>query len=270
MTAPWTDAEIHASLDLQAAVPGVLEHFARFKRDSAAMMARHRVDKHFYGSTPAEYWLEVAPTSEAPASPLAVFIHGGYWRAFTADELMFVAEPILAQDMRFLSINYALCPAVSFTTLVDQVLAAVDAIAARFSGRPIWLIGHSAGAHLAMMACRRDLRAPRPPIVRASLVSGIYDLAPVARSFLQGELHLTAPEVRGCSPLYAPADLAVHYHLLHGQRETPIFCQQSHDMASALSAQGATVRSDVVAAVDHFEILSAVFDADGPMLAGVN
>ena len=49
-----------------------------------------------YGPTREEY-VDVFPPTGAGPSPVHVFIHGGYWRRFSARDFSFVARPLAAR-----------------------------------------------------------------------------------------------------------------------------------------------------------------------------
>ena len=73
-----------------------------------------------YGPTLAEH-NDIFPAGKG--APLHVFIHGGYWRRFSAREHSFVAPPLTARGIAVVVVNYALCPFVTIDEIVRQVRA---------------------------------------------------------------------------------------------------------------------------------------------------
>jgi acetyl esterase/lipase len=80
-----------------------------------------------------------------------MFVHGGGW---SRGERAMVSElPAYAQrhGLTLASTSYRLAPAVSARESAMDVAAAVADLKRRLPGRPLYLLGHSAGAHLAAL-----------------------------------------------------------------------------------------------------------------------
>jgi arylformamidase len=194
-----------------------------------------------FGPTLAE-WVDVFPAERAGA-PIHVFIHGGYWRAFSASDFSFVAESAVARGYAAVIVNYALCPQVSLTEIVRQTRAALAwtwTNAASFGGDAgrIVVSGHSAGGHLAARVAatgwRRDYGLP-DDLVKAILpISGLFDLEPIRRCWLQPVLAISADEVLEHSPIRRLPDLRLPAVVAVGGLETSEFRRQSRDYAAAL------------------------------------
>lgn len=192
-----------------------------------------------YGPTRDEY-LDVFPAGER--SPVHIFIHGGYWRRFSARDHSFVAPPLVAAGLAVLVVNYALCPEVTIDEIVRQVRASIAWArhnAASFGGDPerITVSGHSAGGHLTAMALVTDWAGAYdlpPDTVKAGLpISGLFDLAPFPYSFLQPALQLDWSQVRRNSPVgLVPAQGAPMVAAVGGD-ESEEFRRQSQAFADA-------------------------------------
>jgi acetyl esterase/lipase len=105
-----------------------------------------------YGSKPKQK-LDVYAHDGLEKAPVLVFVHGGGWRI--GDKSMVHALPEYAERNGFLlmSVGYRLAPEVTARGCAEDVAAAVAwaiANAARYGGDPrrVFLVGHSAGAHL--------------------------------------------------------------------------------------------------------------------------
>lgn len=83
--------------------------------------------------------------------PILVFVHGGGW-AF-GDKSMVHALPDYAarHGLTLISTEYRLAPEVTAREQAEDLAAAVSHIRRSLPGRPIVLVGHSAGAHLAAL-----------------------------------------------------------------------------------------------------------------------
>jgi acetyl esterase/lipase len=115
---------------------------------------------------------------------LVLDIHGGGWvigNARMNDQLN--AAMIAACDVAVVSVDYRLVPNVSINQAMDDCLAAARWLLgegpAEYAGLPVYLVGESAGAHLAAATLLR-LKA-WPGLLRridgAVLYYGVYDLA---------------------------------------------------------------------------------------------
>jgi arylformamidase len=160
-----------------------------------------------YGPSRDEY-LDIFPAGDG--APVHLFVHGGYWRRFSAREHGFVAPALVAAGIGVLVVNYALCPAVTIDEIVRQVRAAVawaHGHAASFGGDPrrITISGHSAGGHLAAMALSTDWPGwydlPTDVLKGGVAISGLFDLAPFPFSYLQPALQLDWAQVHRNSPI---------------------------------------------------------------------
>jgi acetyl esterase/lipase len=129
------------------------------------------------------------PTGVGGARPMAVFFYGGRWDSGDRGLYSFVGEALTAQGLVVVIPDYRLHPEVVFPAFVDDGALAVRWArdhAAALGGDPerIFLIGHSAGAHIALLLTldERYLRAagvPRSALRGAVGIAGPYDFLPL-------------------------------------------------------------------------------------------
>jgi arylformamidase len=215
-----------------------------------------------YGPTRAEH-LDIFPAGAG--APVHIFVHGGYWRRFSAREHDFLAPAFVGDGIAFVSVNYALCPEVTIDEIVRQVRAAVAwvyANASDFGGNPdrITISGHSAGGHLVATTLSNDWPGVYdlpPKILKGALaISGLFDLAPFPYTFLQPRLQLTCEQVRRNSPiLHVPGWPTCPLILAVGGREQDEFKRQAADYLAAWQGQGHEGHYLELAGHDHFTIL---------------
>jgi arylformamidase len=226
-----------------------------------------------YGGHPDEKLDLFFPPVRQPNMPVHLFVHGGYWRANTKADYAFLAEPIVAADAIAAIMDYSLMPAARMAKLVDQVRRAaawLAANAARFGGDGAALSasGQSAGAHLVSYLAAKaphETHLPKTPVRSLLLVSGIYDLGPITRSFLQAEIGLTQDEVMQWSPEEAQQSPATRLTLAVGADETEPFQIQQQDLAFAAAARGAPVERVTLHHLNHMTILTAMGTPGTPM-----
>ena len=268
--------ELDREYNAGAAVPDSAARTASWTERSArareALAARLGVP---YGPTRAEY-LDVFPASEG--APVHVFVHGGYWRRFSARDFSFVAGPLVTAGTATVVVNYALCPAVTIGEIVRQVRAAVAwtwANAASFGGArdDLTVSGHSAGGHLAAMALCTDWPGdydlPADAIKAGLGISGLYDLAPFPYTWLQPSLQLTWGEVRRYSPIDAVPGTAPPFTAAVGGAESAEFHRQARDFLARWHEHGLPGSLSEVEGCDHFTVLDTLAGQPGGLAAGL-
>lgn len=107
----------------------------------------------FPGSEPNLNSLDIYAPIEGSQHPIMIFVHGGGWQRGDKDSVGYKPEAFNAQGFVFVSINYRLMPQTSVPEQAGDVAKAIawmHAHAAEYGGDPdvIFLMGHSAGAHL--------------------------------------------------------------------------------------------------------------------------
>lgn len=263
---------LEAQYNNRARVADCAQVLARWAQASALVRERSlaRLDLP-YGEGPGEL-LDVFPT-EAPAAPVLVFIHGGYWRALDKSDHSFVAPSFTADGALVVVVNYALCPAVTVEHIVMQLVRALAWVwrhAAAHGGDPsrITLVGHSAGAHLAamLMSCRWKHVAddlPAQPLTGALAISGLYDLEPLRlAAFIQTDLQLTPASVARLSPAFFPRPKSGKLYAAVGLEESDEFLRQNRLIRDVWGPTAVPV-CETVPHSNHFTVLNSLVDPAG-------
>lgn len=275
----YDQAALDAQYDNRRKVAATADYLRRYAQDSAATRAqwgaRARLDVP-YGPSPAER-LDIFPADAAPpaGAPVLVFIHGGYWHLLDKSDTSYVARGFAPHGITTVVINYALIPAVRIGEIVRQCRAALDwvvANAASFGGDPgrVAVCGHSAGGHLTAMTGAGDPAggeaAPAGPVVAGYAISGLHDLVPISRCYLQKTLDLSPQEVAANSPAALPAPRSGRWLALVGGAEGPEYLRQSVDLVAHWQSAGERQASlQVAAGHDHFSIAMALADPADPL-----
>lgn len=180
--------------------------FARWQQRAASAQAGlpSLRDLAYGGTANTRLDLYPAQATNGAASPLLVFIHGGYWRSQTKENFSWVAPPFVERGIHVALVEYDLAPTATLTTIVAQVRQSLDWLhrhAADHGCAPTQVVvsGHSAGGHLALMtACAPAAAASIRGVVA---ISALTDLGPIQRTpWLDVDLHLTDEEVIALSP----------------------------------------------------------------------
>ncbi len=234
----WFDAQYNN----RARIPEHLEILREWaERSAAARAALAGTLDIACGPAPGER-LDLFPAT-APAAPVLVYVHGGYWRALDKRDASFVAPPFVAAGALVVVANYDLCPAVSIDTIVHQLQSALAWVwrhAAGHGGDPrrIVVAGHSAGGHLAAMLLATDwprvaADLPAGLVTGALSLSGVFELEPLRHApFLAPDLNLDAAAAHRLSPATLPAPEGRLFALVGGD-ESEEFLRQNALIAEA-------------------------------------
>jgi arylformamidase len=260
--------EIDAQYNAGAAVADSAERLRRHAEQSAEARARLRCTLDVrYGPTLAET-LDIFP-ADGPAAPVFVFIHGGYWRRFSAKDYSLVALGLVPLGITTVLIDYALCPKVTIDEITRQCRAALAWTLRNIGvhgGDParVAVGGHSAGGHLSAMCLEtrwdEDYGIVGDALAAAVLVSGIYDLEPLRFSYLQPSIQLDDGIVRRNSPLFAVRPCATPALVTYGADESEEFARQSSEFQAAWI--GAGNRGELLAqsGKNHFSAIDGFTD----------
>lgn len=209
-----------------------------------------------YGADPRQR-LDFTPAARADA-PLVLFIHGGAWSFGDKRIAAHMARHFHARGYAFASINYRLVPNVSVEQQADDVAAALASLIGR-ARRPVMLVGHSAGAHLAALVGSdpRYLAAYRIPpdaIAGVVLLDGAgYDVPRqidtagplLRRMYLRAFGRDEAGQIRLSPIAHAAAPNAAEFLILHVASRADSRAQ-SEALAAALRAARTPARVEAV------------------------
>lgn len=237
--------ELDRNFDQRAWVDDADRLLARHARlsERARETLRGRLDIA-YGSHPDEV-LDFFPAA-GPFRAIAIFIHGGAWRALTKASYSFVANAYVPAGIGVVVAGFSKLPGARMPEVVDQVRRVV-----RWTSRhaeslggdagDLHLIGHSSGAHLVMAALTADGAADAEigGMVRsATCISGIYDLEPVMLSARRHYIELSADEVIRFSPIRQLHTLRCPVSIFFASADSMEFQRQSRAFAERLDSMG--------------------------------
>lgn len=221
-----------------------------------------------YGDGPRAVLDLIFPDSPAPAAPLHMFIHGGYWRSGEKGDHACVAKPVLAAGGIAAIVGYDLMPGTRLGAIVGQVRQAALWLAdnaASFGADPARLTasGHSAGGHLAsLLAATAPGEGPvrLAPLKGLMMVSGIYDLSGIPGSFLKNENRMTTDEARAWSPLSATHHPLPTRIFAVGEMETAPFHDQAEALQTKLAGKDMATELRIETGLNHMDVVLALSD----------
>jgi acetyl esterase/lipase len=218
---------------------------------------------HRYGDDPSQVADLHLPRGAGPF-PVAVVLHGGFWRDRYDRTLMDeVCADLAAHGWAAWNLEYRrLGSGGGWPATFADVGAGIDQLAltrAPIDIRRVVAIGHSAGGHLALWAATRA--EPAVPVTAAVGQAAVSDLAAAARLGLSAGV---AAELLGGPPelvpdRYAAASpverlpLGVPSLLVHGGRDDTVPVELSHGFQRAAVAAGDECALVVHEHDGHFE-----------------
>lgn len=258
-------AELDAQYDTskQLADGNVAAYFEAFESASVRARADVRCERDLrYGAHERETF-DFFPATRAGA-PLLVWIHGGYWRRLSKDYFSFVAPPVVAAGGAVAVLNYPLAPGPSLDEIVDSVargyVAALGHAAASGCdvGRTV-VGGHSVGAQLAGTIVARHA------VVGMLAISGLYDLEPVRRTYVNDWIAMDEASARRNSPLHLKPRANAPLVASVGGVEQAEFARQQALYVDAWRGWGGPVRVIDAPNHNHFSIVLDLERADAPL-----
>lgn len=210
-----------------------------------------------YGPAPRNRFDLFLP--DTAAKGLLVFIHGGYWLATNRDLWSHLAAGAIACGWACAMPSYTLAPQACIAQITAEVDAAITAACAEIAG-PVVVTGHSAGGHLsARMGCADRTGSVAARVNRVVPISPIADLAPIAQTDMQADLHLDAAEIASESP--ARHALRTQAHIWVGGQERPAFLWQARTLSENWNCPWT-----VDPGTHHFSVIDALEDPTSPLM----
>ena len=210
---------------------------------------------------------------------LVVFFYGGSWKSGSKDDYRFVATALARRGMVVVVPDYRLYPETIFPGFLYDAACSVAwaaANAARYGAAPRpFLIGHSAGAYIALMlalnpAYLRAAALDRAKLAGAVGIAGPYDFHPsrfpdIAPIFAGVEEALTQPMTYadGANPPLL---------LLAGGADRTVLPRNTLNLAARVAARGGPVSTRVYPKLGHVGILLAfapLFRRNAPVVADI-
>jgi arylformamidase len=262
----WNDAYANG-----AHIPQAEQYIPRWQARALAfrehMLAIGRADLGVsYGNGERQHFDAFWP--EGAACGVAVFVHGGYWKAFDASTWSHLAQGALSRGWVVAMPTYTLAPQARIGDITREIGQALVAIAEQFAG-PIALAGHSAGGHLVTrMLCTN---APVQPhiqqrIRRVLSISGVHDLRPLLHTDMNAVLQLDATQATAESPALLTPVLGARLCAWVGTNERPEFIRQTELLANIWHGLGLSTEAVQQADRHHFDVIDDLADGDSEMV----
>jgi arylformamidase len=197
-----------------------------------------------------------------------VYFHAGYWQSRDKSGFSFLAPPLASDGFDVAIINYPLSPDMGVKDIVVAANASLPALAALTKNAPLILVGHSAGAQIAielgMSAHGADWN-----VTGVMAISGVFDLAPLIDTSVNEKLALDLVAARAASPLHRVVSGSPRAIFAVGALETRAFRDQTARMSEAWAGAGNETSHMTVPDADHFSVLNELCRDDGMLRAAM-
>lgn len=207
----------------------------------------------------------------ASGASVVVFVYGGDWRTGRRQDYRFVGQSLAKAGLLVLVPDYRKTPQVTFPAFVEDAAQAVawsKRHAVEYGGDPsrIFLVGHSAGAHIVAMLGTdgRFLQAVgmRPRDLAGVVgLSGPYDFLPLTDPALQ---EVFAPQLNW--PLSQPVNFVdgdePPFLLFQGTADKIVQPRNSVSLAAKLRASGEPVQLQMIQGAGHVATLTGLVRED--------
>ncbi len=219
-----------------------------------------------YGPHPRQRLDVYQPRTPPPApSPLLIFFYGGSWDSGDKQDYLFVAEAFVSLGYVVVIADYRLYPEVKFPALMQDPAAVVQwvqqhAFNWQADANRLFLMGHSAGAHLAMMLslAPQFLQAVglQPAIIAGTVgLAGPYDFLPLTSDRLRAIFAPPAQEILA-QPIHFARGDAPPLLLMTGMKDDVVWPRNAVNLAHAVAAQGGDVCLKTYARYDHVDMVA--------------
>jgi arylformamidase len=263
--------DLEAEYNNRARVPEHPALIAGWARDAALYRtdAANRQRVISYGPTQRQT-IDIFDPIEAKTGAMPVlFIHGGYWQGLDPSFFSHMAKGLNAHGVSVGVAGYDLCPDVSVGTIIEQMIAAAQALHRTFHS-PVVASGHSAGGHLAACLAATDWEAIDPDLpermVPAGLaISGLFELEPLVPTSVNAKLGLDIPAARSFSPRLWTPPSGISFDVWVGGAESPEYLRQSASINAVWAAAGNMTQYEEVADANHFTVIAGLADPNSAM-----
>jgi arylformamidase len=273
----WPPAQLNTDYDARATVGETFADEMRAYREGSDRQREQwlRHENVVYDASSGQTLDIYGPASSDALRPVFLFIHGGYWRALSKADSAAMAGLFAGNGFATAVVDYTLAPEAPLQEIVRQVRSAARFLweeGARFGldRSAIHIGGSSAGAHLAATVLadgwRHEQGLPDHLVRSAVLLSGLYELAPLASAFPQEWLSLSKDDVAALSPIRHVPESGCPVLVAYADSEPAGFKRQSRAFHEAWVARGHASRIIEVEGRNHFNLLMDL-GADGSVVA---
>ncbi|HEX2583750.1 MAG TPA: alpha/beta hydrolase [Steroidobacteraceae bacterium] len=236
-----------------ANTPASFGHYSRQQNVSYGEKSRNKLDVY-------------RPEGIDHSVPIVIFIHGGGWDSGDKAQYKFVGAALAEQGYVAVLPNYSLYPQVKFPAFLDDAARAivwVHSHAAELNGdvNQIYLVGHSAGAHIAVMLALNEAYLQHAGgdahwLKGVVGLAGPYDFLPFTYPYMN-DLFGPPDRFAESQPINYVRPDAPPLLLMHGLRDHTVAPTNTRQLHDAMARLGVNVPVEYFPDATHADLLAA-------------
>ena len=216
-----------------------------------------------YGPDPRQKLDLYRPDRPRADGKAVIFFYGGSWDSGSKNDYLFVGQALAANGYTVVIADYRLYPAVRFPAFVADGAQAVRWTTDRVGTGKLFVMGHSAGAHIALLLATNTPYLSAAGVDRTKLpgvigLSGPYDFLPLKSAKLIGIFgSANDPSMEAITFAQAPLPRAL---LVHGTADDTVYPRNSERLAAAWRKAGTPVELKLYPGVGHIDVVACFAD----------
>ena len=191
--------------------------------------------------------------------PLALFIHGGYWRSLEPSTFSQMARGMNAHGVTVAVSGYDLCPQVSIGDIVEQIAGGLpvplEALRPAHHGQRPFGRRASRRLHGRDRLAGARCRAPADLVPAAMRFPGCSISAPLLHLAINADFKLDDAEARRISPLFWPVPTGRVFDAVVGGAESANSCARAGSSPTAGARSGVETRYEAISGREPFHRL---------------
>ncbi len=267
----YNQEQLNDQYNTRLQVPDYASYFDRWESLSRQAAEQNTIVKDIAFGTHPEERLDIFPSNIHHSKTLA-FIHGGYWHLLDKVMFHFLAGHFLKYNVTTVLINYPLAPLSSIDEIVSSCRRALrwlhdNIIHYNGDSNDLFLMGHSAGGHLASMLLIEE----EAKFVQGLIsLSGLFRLEPVMLSYLNDSIGMDHENAVKNSPVFLMPANDCPLLLVIGADESDEFKAQSEELYQCWKSKCSKIELLMAPQKNHYSILEAVIEKDSAIRDAMN
>lgn len=205
------------------------------------------------------------PDNKAESAPVVVYFYGGRWAEGSKDQYKFLAQALTSRGYVAVIADYRLYPQVKFPAFVKDGAQAIEWVhkhAQEYGADPqkLFVMGHSAGAHIAAMLALNNeylsnVGGSREWLAGMIGLAGPYDFLPLEAADLKD---MFGPPDR--YPLSQPINYVDGNNppllLLHGLGDDTVYPKNTRNLAKKIADRDGPVAIKLYPEIGHIKLVA--------------